>query len=445
MNPSVHLARNARKVPDREALVCAGRRMTYREWDEAASRLAGFLRHPFALLVSAGEPVRFPHDGPWATLEEAFAEPPVTEDARDRMSQSSDEEIATILYTSGTTGKPKGVSFTFRQLAAVTTMAMVEFGINADARILHLMPLSHSASLHLFFLLGLCAGATHVLHPTFSPEVMLELVERERITHFFGAPVAYLLALQNPSLPRRDFSSVRCFVYGGAPMAAEQVERVRQAFGGRVMGVYGLTEAGPTGTLLRPEEHGAKSGSVGRRAALFTEVRVADADGTPAPPGSFGEIQLAGEGIMAGYWNDPEATRAAFTPDGWLRTGDVGVIDEEGYLWVVDRLKDVIITGGVNVYPREVEEVLLAHPDVADCAVIGAPHPVWGETVVAYVVPRPGAAVTEEALQAYCAERLADYKRPRVVRFVDALPRNASGKLLKHILRQQEAKDHAQP
>ncbi len=200
------------------------------------------------------------------------------------------------------------------------------------------------------------------------------------------------------------------------------------------MCVYGLTEAGPNGSALRPHEHGAKTGSIGRRGTANTEIRVVRADGTDTDPDEAGEMIIRSESLMIGYHGNPEATRETLR-DGWLYTGDIARRDVDGYIWIMDRKKDMIISGGVNVYPKEVEDVLSTHPLIADVAVIGVPHPDWGESVLAKVVARPGESLSPEAVRDFCRDKLADYKIPRMVEIVEVLPRNASGKLLKHVMR----------
>ncbi|MBO8164404.1 MAG: AMP-binding protein [Brevibacillus sp.] len=350
-----------------------------------------------------------------------------------------DDEVS-ILFTSGTTGRPKGVQFTHRNLLTVAKMMVIEMQMNHQSRILQLMPLSHSAPLHLFFVSGMMVAATQVLAPSFSPELLLQLTQKERITHFFGAPVAYLLTMKHPDFARSDLTSVRCWIYGGAPLSKAMAELVEQAYGReKLVCVYGLTEAGPTGTCLRHAEHPEKAGSIGRP-VLFTEVEVVDEEGKPVPVGQPGELRIKSEGSMKGYVDDWQATQETLR-DGWVLSGDIGFVDEDGFFWVIDRKKNVIISGGVNVYPKEVEMELERHPAVREAAVVGVPHPEWGETVKAYLV------LTEEARQSgetdwldevrrFLSGKVADYKLPRLVECLDALPRNASGKVLKQALRQ---------
>ncbi|KFZ31071.1 acyl-CoA synthetase [Pseudidiomarina salinarum] len=348
----------------------------------------------------------------------------------------ADEDPCTLLYTSGTTGRPKGVLFNHKAIAAVATMIAVEMKMAPESRLLHLMPFTHSAPLNLFLMAGTLVGATHVVAPTFTPDLLLNLTEQERITHFFGAPVAYLLTAQHPQVSERNLSSVRCWIYGGAPLSTQQTQLVQKAFRtDQFYCVYGLTEAGPSGTLLLPSEHADKAGSVGRRAALGCEVRLRDKNGKQPAVNEPGEIQLKGDSLMLEYWNKPDATAETFTEDGWLKTGDIGVRDKDGFYWIKDRMKDIIISGGVNIYPREIEDALTQHPAVAEAAVTGIPHEEWGETAKAWLVLRDELADPAAELKAFLQQHIADYKIPRAFEVLPELPRNANGKVLKHQLR----------
>lgn len=347
------------------------------------------------------------------------------------------DDTAEIIYTSGTTGRPKGVQLSHNAVHSVASMMAYEVDIRYRDRVLILMPLTHSAPLNLMMAGAVYAGATCVLGD-FLPQALLELTDAERTTHFFGAPVAYLLAARTADAGSYDLSSVKAWIYGGAPMSREAVQTIRARFPVPFVSVYGLTESGPNGMALHPWEHETRAGSIGRAGVVNVEVRVVDEQGRDVAPGGVGEIIMRTPSAMTGYYRNPEAT-AEVLRDGWVWTGDVARIDEDGYLWVMDRKKDVIITGGVNVYPKEVEDALGTHPAVADVAVVGQPHPEWGETVTAVVVAKPGQQPTAAELQEYARVRLADFKVPRLIRFADAIPRNASGKILKHVLRQNLA------
>ncbi|KHE66900.1 class I adenylate-forming enzyme family protein, partial [Halobacillus sp. BBL2006] len=313
----------------------------------------------------------------WLSFDELLE----SEDRSEVKCEVKDEDEAAILYTSGTTGRPKGVVFTHKNIMTVASMMAVEMEMKPTSRMLHMMPLSHSAPLHLFLIGGTYVGATHVLSPSFTPDRLLELVSKERTTHFFGAPVAYLMTAKHPKVTETDLSWMKYWVYGGAPLSQTEVHFVEEQLDtDHLCCVYGLTEAGPNGTLLMPQEHSSKAGSIGQRAALNCEIRLVDEQGQDVGTNEVGEIILKGEGNMKGYYKDKTRTEEAFQ-DGWLFTGDLAMKDQDGFYWVVDRKKDMIISGGVNIYPREVESILLEHPHITDIALVGVPHAYWGETV----------------------------------------------------------------
>ena len=281
---------------------------------------------------------------------------------------------------------------------------------------------------------GMIVGAAHILTPTFTPELLLKTVQAEKTTHFFGAPVAYLLTSKDPTIATTDLSSMKWWVYGGAPLSAGEVSCVKKAFQTEnLVCVYGLTEAGPSGTLLLGHEHEEKAGSIGKRAALFTELRVVSGDGKDVQLGEVGEIYLRGEGTMLGYYKNEVATLATMDGD-WLKTGDLARLDEDGYIFIVDRKKDLIISGGVNIYPKEIEDTLITHEAISEVAVVGVPHAEWGETVKAYFAA--SSPLDPAALSTFLADKLSSYKIPKLYEQVDALPRNASGKILKQFLRE---------
>jgi len=347
------------------------------------------------------------------------------------------EAIAEVLYTSGTTGQPKGCLHSHQGVALAAITAALALSVTREERTLIAMPIWHSSPLNNWFGATLYMGGTVVLLREYHPQHFLQTVQDEGVTLYFGAPVSYLAPLQRvPDFARYDLSSVRAWVYGGGPIGAETARQLAAAYRSeRFYQVYGMTETGPVGTTLYPEEQVERAGSIGRVALPGVDLRVVKPDGTDAAPGETGEIWLRCASAMAGYLDDPEATRAAFAPGGWYRSGDLARLDGAGYLYIVDRMKDMIVTGGENVYSKEVEDALAAHPGVADVAVFGRPHPEWGETVAARIVPRPGETPTPEALAAYLAPRLARYKIPREFAFADALPRTPTGKLQKYLLR----------
>ncbi|MCL6612596.1 MAG: long-chain-fatty-acid--CoA ligase [Peptococcaceae bacterium] len=345
-----------------------------------------------------------------------------------------------ILYTSGTTGRPKGALFDHHRIIHVGFNACVFMGINPKTRMLHVAPLFHSAELNLFLVSGTYVGATQVIHRTFVPQKVLQTLQDEKISFFFGVPTMYNFMLQVPDLDRYDLSSVKKWGYGAAPMAPELVRQAMEKFkNDQFFNLCGLTEGGPGGILLEPEDQLRKPGA-GGKAIVNTEARVVDNNGNDVKPGQVGEFVIRGETIMKCYYRNPGAT-AETIKDGWLHTGDLAVIDDEGYITLVDRKKDMIITGGENVYSTEVEQVLYEYPGVLEAAVIGTPNPVWGETVTAIICPKPGVTLSAEDIRSFCMKKLADYKVPRIFRFTDLLPRNASGKVLKIKLREEFGKD----
>lgn len=352
---------------------------------------------------------------------------------------TKEDDISTLLYTSGTTGNPKGVLLSNRNVLSVGQMISVEMELDTGAKTLFMMPLSHSAPLNLFFVSTMMVGGTAITRKEFHPLELLKVVEKERVTHFFGAPVAYLLAAKLLMQKDFDLSSMKRWVYGGAPISPKDVAFIKEKFNtDRLTGVYGLTEGGPSGTLLRPNEHDEKAGSIGKNACLYTELNILDEVGNEVGTDEIGEIVIRGLGVMDKYYNQEEMTKETFI-NGWLRTGDLGRRDEDGYLWVVDRVKDVIISGGVNVYPFEVEQRLQEFPAFREVAVVGVPHTEWGETVKVFYVSEE--KVDEQEVHAFFKSKLAAYKMPKLFERVDTLPRNATGKVLKHVLRKEVEKN----
>lgn len=367
--------------------------------------------------------------GGWASLEDWLER----EAVEFTSAHTTEEDISTLLYTSGTTGDPKGVLLTNRNVLSVGQMISIEMELGTDAKTLFMMPLSHSAPLNLFFVSTMMVGGTAITREEFHPLELLKVVEKERITHFFGAPVAFLFAAKLLTEHEFDLSSMKRWVYGGAPISAKDVAFIKEQFKtDRLTAVYGLTEGGPSGTLLRPNEHDTKAGSIGKNGCLYTELKIADEAGNEVATDEVGEIVIRGLGVMDKYYNQEEKTKETFI-GGWLRTGDLGKRDGDGYLWVVDRVKDVIISGGLNVYPFEVEQKLQAYPAFQDVAVIGVPHPEWGETVKVFYVGEE--EVDEADVKAFFKTKLSAYKMPKLFERVDILPRNVTGKVLKHVLR----------
>ena len=347
-----------------------------------------------------------------------------------------EDDESTLLYTSGTTGNPKGVLLTNRNVLAVSHMIAIEMEVKPESRLLIMMPLTHSAPLNLFLVTAILVGATAVLTPTFTPDLLIDTVQTYKTTHFFGAPVAYLLTASSPRIETADLSSMKWWVYGGAPLSEKEVLYIQKQFSTEnLVCVYGLTEAGPSGSLLHAADHPQKAGSIGKRAPFGTEMRVINHLNEDVAPGEVGEIILFGEGNMKEYYKNPEETKN-ISIDGWVRSGDLARIDEEGYVYIVDRKKDVIISGGVNIYPKEIEDQMLQHDAIFEVAVFGVPHPEWGETVKAVYSAK--ATVSEQEIREFLNDKLAAYKIPKIYEQVETLPRNASGKILKQQLRGEE-------
>jgi long-chain acyl-CoA synthetase len=340
-------------------------------------------------------------------------------------------DLAVILYTSGTTGRPKGVALSHDNLAANARAAASLYELDRTAWALAVLPLSHSYGLTVMNA-GNILGTRAVLLRWFNPELVLETIERFRVQSMAGVPTMYVYLLHYPDAERFDTSSMRSWGSGAAPLPLEIVEPFEAKFGGRLMEGYGLTEASPVVSAHRLSGV-RKLGSVGQPIP-GVQVAILDDEDRPVPTGELGEICVRGPNVMLGYYRLPEET-ARTLRNGWLHTGDVGRLDTDDFLYVVERKKDLIIRGGFNIYPREVEEILYAHPAVAEAAVIGMPDPVMGEEVLAFVVRKPGTEAEADAIIAFCQERLAKYKCPRRVRFVPSLPKTPVGKILRKALR----------
>jgi feruloyl-CoA synthase len=348
----------------------------------------------------------------------------------------SDDDIAEILYTSGTTGKPKGCLHSHRNVIMAGITGALAVKLDEQDRLLMAMPIWHSSPLNNWFMGTQYVGGTTVLIREYHPLHFLQAVQEERCTVYFGAPISFIMPIQMiPHFEQFDLTSMRCWIYGGGPMAADTALMVMSKYhSDNFYQVYGMTEAGPTGTVLRPEDQVRKAGSIGNKALPGADLMVLKTDRTPAMSGDVGEIWLRADSMMTGYFKNEAATAEAFSLK-WYRTGDMARLDADGYLYIVDRLKDMIVTGGENVYSKEVEDAIAACPGVMETAVIGVPHPDWGETVAAYVVPAKDQEVTEDIVKAFLADKLAKYKIPRVVTVVDQLPHTPSGKIMKFLLR----------
>jgi fatty-acyl-CoA synthase len=492
------LTRSAAKFGERVALRFADRTWTYTELDEAVSRAAADL---LALGLARGDrvatvgvnsdayliaflgcaraglihvPVNFALTGPEleyligdsgarvALVDEALR--PGVESVREKTSveqvlllhgaddaclsrwssgevpaievDREDTDVVQLLYTSGTTSLPKGAMMTHRALVHEYVSCIAGLDLREDDDPLHCMPLYHSAQMHVFLMPSLAIGATNTLLPKPDVPELLRRVEADRHGSLFLAPTVWVPLANHPLMETADLSSLKKAYYGASVMPVPVRERLAERLPG--LGFYncfGQSEIGPLATILRPEEHAARPESCGRT-VLFVEAKVVTEDGADAAPGESGEILYRSPQLCTGYWNKPEATQEAFA-DGWFHSGDMVVRDAEGYFSVVDRIKDVINTGGVLVASREVEDVIYTHPSVAEVAVIATPDPKWIEAVTAVVVARDGHAVDEAEIIAHARMSLAPFKIPKRVVVVDELPRNQSGKLLKRVLRDQ--------
>ncbi|MGH2454122.1 MAG: acyl-CoA synthetase [bacterium] len=343
------------------------------------------------------------------------------------------EDPLLIMYTSGTTGRPKGAVLSqgtqfWNSINVGTAIALTAADVT-----LNMMPMFHTGGIGLYTLPTLHHGGTAVIARQVEPEATVRLIEQEGVTAMLAVPAVYLMLLQTEAFQRADLRTVR-FACGGAPCPLTIIEAFRDR-GLLFQQGFGLTETAPTCTLIPAADAFRKAGSAGK-AALHVEVRVVDEEGRDVPPGEVGEVWTRGPNLFSGYWRRPDETAEALA-EGWFHTGDLARLDEEGFLYIVDRKKDMLISGGENVYPAEVEDVLYRHPAVAEAAVIGVPHERWGEVPKAIVVRKAGAALSAEELIAFCDGKLARYKIPKSVAFAETLPRNAAGKVLKRHLREQ--------
>ena len=343
------------------------------------------------------------------------------------------DALAVLIFTSGTAGSPRAAMLTHGNLRSnIDQSRTAVVGVQSDDVVYGVLPLNHIFGLNVVLGLSLARGATVVLVNRFDPATALDTIRERGVTVVPGAPPMWIAWSQFEEAPADSFASVRLALTGAAKMPEDAIRRLEQRFGLRLSEGYGLTEASPTVTSSAGLQ--IKPGSIGK-VLDGMEVRLVDEEGDDVLSGDPGEIWVRGPNVFAGYFEDPEATARALTADGWLRTGDIAVTDGDGYLYLVDRAKDLIIVSGFNVYPAEVEEILAMHPGVDDVAVVGVPHPYSGEAVKAYVVQAPGAHLDEEQLIAHCSANLARYKCPSKILFVDELPRGVAGKLLRRELR----------
>jgi fatty-acyl-CoA synthase len=365
-------------------------------------------------------------EGPWEPYSEPFSHPPLQQPE-----PIDADEVAVIMYTSGTTGRPKGAMLTHGNIWWNNTNALHMFDVLADDVSLVVAPLFHIGGLNVTTLVTWQKGGEVVLHRHFEPGAALAAIPEYGVSTMFGVPAMFLFMSQHPAFDASDLTSVRTLICGGAPVP-EPLIKVYNGRGIPIQQGYGLTETSPSVSFLSPEYALAKVGSAGKP-PLFTEVKLAGA----GAPLERGEICVRGPNVMKGYWNRPEATSAAIDAEGWFHTGDLGYLDEDGFLYIVDRVKDMVITGGENVYPAEVESVLYRHPAVAEIAIVGVPDDRWGEAVVAVAAVKEGATLTLADLREFAAGDLASFKLPSRLELVDLLPRNPAGKVLKYELRQR--------
>lgn len=402
--------------------------------DLALDLAGGRASPPEVVIVGDDDP-----DGYEALLE---ASDPVDPGGRGR-----GDDVVLQLYTSGTTGVPKGVLTSHRNLTAAAETSPYWL-FDADSVSLTPLPMFHIGGIGWVYL-GLWNGATTILVSEFVAEDVLDLLERQRVTNAVFVPTMLQMLTAVPAAAERDFSALRSIAYGASPITTPTLKAALRTFRCSLYGIYGLTESTGGVVQLDPADHdpGGPRERLLRSAGRplpWVELKIADpVSGAELGAGQVGEVWLRAPNVMRGYFNRPEETADALSADGWLRTGDGGYVDEDGYLFLTDRVKDMIVSGGENIYPIEVEEALAQHPDVLDVTVIGVPDERWGETVKALVIPRRDAAPTADELMAFARERLAGYKLPRSVEFVDELPRTPSGKVLKRVLRERYARSSA--
>jgi long-chain acyl-CoA synthetase len=345
------------------------------------------------------------------------------------------------LYTSGTTGAPKGVMLTHRNATVLRPIVEQElpgwFSSQPGDTLIHAMPFGHIAGAGAVTA-AVGAGQQLIVHTEFDPALIIRDIQRYGAKQAFLVPAALAMLLDHPDARDADFSNLEGLAYGASPIPLDLLQRGVERLGCDFAQMYGMTETYGTVVYLGPEDHRPGRERVMRSAGKAlpgVEIRILDEDGNPLPPGAIGEVAVHSPTNMAGYWKKPEETARVLSADGWMRTGDAGILDEDGYLFIQDRIKDMIITGGENVYPAEVENALYGHPDIADVAVIGVPDDRWGEAVKAVVVRRPGSGIDADGVIAWAREKIAGFKCPKSVDFIDALPRNPSGKILRRDLR----------
>ncbi len=384
-----------------------------------------------------------PADG-WDSYDDFSASCPPTAPDRD----ISPEADLYQMYTSGTTGRPKGAVLAHRAVTAQLHQAAMAMGGAPGQRALIVAPLYHAAAAITAFNTVQMGGTLYIQEDFVPADVVRALSEEQiRVALLVPAMIQFCLTAV-PDVAERSYEDLEAIIYGASPIAEQTLRQAIEVFGCDFLQGYGMTETTAVVTYLFPEDH--RKALAGRpelllsagRPLLGTDVRIVDEQGQPVPNGTIGEVAVRGPQLMRGYWNRPEDTDAALR-NGWMHTGDAGILDDEGYLFIQDRVKDMIVSGGENVYPREVEEVLFQHPGIADAAVIGIPHEKWGETIKAIVVKKEGQNVSADDVLAFCRDKLGGYKQPRSVDFIAELPRNPSGKVLKKDLREPFWKGHS--
>ncbi len=392
----------------------SGARLIFAWSDAAADAREGAARVPGAEVVEVDP----------ATFADVLAQHQPADGVVDR----TEDETAVILYTSGTTGQPKGAELTHANLVRNVGVTQADLlTLTSDDVVFGGLPLFHSFGQTCALNAAMAAGASVLLLPRFDAAEAARLLAKHSATVFEGVPTMYAALLGLPDAP--ELPALRIAVSGGAALPVEVLHRFESQFGCAILEGYGLSETSPVASFNQPGNE-RKPGSIGTP-VTGVEMQVLAEDGTALPAGEVGEIAIRGHNVMKGYWNKPDATAAVLSADGWFRTGDMGRTDEDGYYYIVDRLKDLVIRGGFNIYPREIEEVLYEHPDVAEAAVIGIPHAELGEEVGAAVTLRAGATATEDEIREFVKSQVAPYKYPRVVWFLDALPKGPTGKILK--------------
>jgi long-chain acyl-CoA synthetase len=349
------------------------------------------------------------------------------------VAERRDGDTAVILYTSGTTGTPKGAELTHGSLRRNVEVCVGLFGVDERSVVLGALPFFHAFGQTCVLNATVSVGGCVTLLPRFDAGKALEIIERDGVTIFQGVPTMYAGMLHHSRAAETDASALEVCVSGGAAMPVEIMRAFEQQFDCAVLEGYGLSETSPLASFNRRDRE-RKPGSIGLPID-GVEMRVIDDNDKPLPPGEAGELVIRGHNVMKGYWQRPEATAAAIDPDGWFRTGDIGRVDEEGYFFIVDRKKELVIRGGFNVYPREIEEVIYEHPAVREAAVIGVPHETLGEEVGAAIALKVGVTVSPAELRAYVKKRVAAYKYPRHIWLVDELPKGPTGKILKRAIK----------